>query len=150
MLLEKKIAEGSKGILPRILFFIIFCDCFVLACLFRNYEVRDILSSLCIRFSASACYDSLRSFCFKIHAQEQKRTKESSVWLILGRMRGFEIIRKKFKGSVFTFSKHKNSSNIKIFKYRAHLIFRTRFPPLNRRYKGIGLDVIKPKPRSLL
>ena len=38
---KKKLAEGSNEILPRILFFIIFCDRSVLACLFRDYEVCD-------------------------------------------------------------------------------------------------------------
>ena len=38
---NKKKAEGSKGILPRILFFSYVCDRFVLVRLCRYYEVCD-------------------------------------------------------------------------------------------------------------
>ena len=54
-------------------------------------------------------------------------------------------MKKILRASVFTLFKHTNSSNIKIFKYRAYLVFRVWFPPLNRQYRGIGLDLIKTK-----
>ena len=36
-----------------------------------------------------------------------------------------------------------NSSNIKIFKYHAYLVFQVQFPLLNRQYRGIGSHKIK-------